>query len=229
MIKRITFGLMSCMFAASAFAAVSEGPTCEAEACFSEVQVDAISSQVIQDAPKFAWYQSNTQSKGWAFGSKGKRSNSGSSFSSGGSSSWFTNVPSKGPVNSRGTFVFYPGKSTFAAYDSTGNLVTSGRASGGMNYCDDIGQSCRTPVGTFRIRSKGGADCVSNKYPVGEGGAPMPYCMFFNGGYAVHGSYHVPNHPASHGCIRLEPATALWLRDNFMQIGTVVKVQPYYD
>ena len=33
-------------------------------------------------------------------------------------------------------------------------------------------------------------------------GARMPYCMHFNGGYAMHQGY-VPPYAASHGCIRL--------------------------
>ena len=33
-------------------------------------------------------------------------------------------------------------------------------------------------------------------------GAKMPYCMHFNGGYAMHEGY-VPPYAASHGCIRL--------------------------
>ena len=35
--------------------------------------------------------------------------------------------------------------------------------------------------------------------------SPMPYSIFFRGGYAIHGSYEVSRlgRPASHGCIRL--------------------------
>lgn len=40
--------------------------------------------------------------------------------------------------------------------------------------------------------------------------SPMPYSIFFNGGYAIHGSYDVYDlgRPASHGCIRLHPYDA---------------------
>jgi len=40
--------------------------------------------------------------------------------------------------------------------------------------------------------------------------APMPWAVFFNGGYAVHGTTDLRNlgRPASHGCIRLDPANA---------------------
>jgi hypothetical protein len=40
--------------------------------------------------------------------------------------------------------------------------------------------------------------------------SPMPYSIFFHGGYAIHGSYEVSRlgRPASHGCIRLHPRNA---------------------
>lgn len=46
----------------------------------------------------------------------------------------------------------------------------------------------------------------SRKYDM----SPMPYSIFFAGGYAIHGSYEVSHigRPASHGCIRLHPRNA---------------------
>jgi|SRR6185312_3491640 len=43
--------------------------------------------------------------------------------------------------------------------------------------------------------------------------SPMPHSIFFNEGYAIHGSYEVSRlgHPASHGCIRLNPKNAALL------------------
>ncbi|MDO9418677.1 L,D-transpeptidase [Pararhizobium sp.] len=40
--------------------------------------------------------------------------------------------------------------------------------------------------------------------------APMPFAVFFNGGYAVHATYDLKRlgRPASHGCIRLHPDNA---------------------
>ncbi len=40
--------------------------------------------------------------------------------------------------------------------------------------------------------------------------SPMPYSIFFSGGYAIHGSYEISHlgSPASHGCIRLHPENA---------------------
>lgn len=55
----------------------------------------------------------------------------------------------------------------------------------------------------------------------------MPYCMFFRGNYAIHGSPDVPNYNASHGCIRVLPSAARWLSRNFIRIGTTVIVRSY--
>jgi hypothetical protein len=43
--------------------------------------------------------------------------------------------------------------------------------------------------------------------------SPMPYSIFFHGGYAIHGSYAIRQlgGPASHGCIRLHPSNAATL------------------
>jgi lipoprotein-anchoring transpeptidase ErfK/SrfK len=40
--------------------------------------------------------------------------------------------------------------------------------------------------------------------------APMPFAVFFNGGYAVHATFDLKRlgRPASHGCIRLHPENA---------------------
>lgn len=40
--------------------------------------------------------------------------------------------------------------------------------------------------------------------------APMPYAIFFKGGYAVHATYETKRlgRPASHGCVRLSPNDA---------------------
>ena len=42
------------------------------------------------------------------------------------------------------------------------------------------------------------------------GGAPMPYSIFYNGNYAVHGTYQTKRlgRPASAGCVRLAPEHA---------------------
>jgi lipoprotein-anchoring transpeptidase ErfK/SrfK len=40
--------------------------------------------------------------------------------------------------------------------------------------------------------------------------SPMPYSIFFHGGYAIHGTYEISRlgGPASHGCVRLDPDNA---------------------
>lgn len=131
----------------------------------------------------------------------------------------------QGPNSS---FVFDPSSLRWFAYNNSGQLLNSGRASGGRHYCPDVKRACRTPVGIFRVYHKGSADCKSSKFPLGRGGAPMGYCMFFHKGYAIHSSNDVPDHNASHGCIRVEHGAAQWLSKSFMRHGTRVIVKPYY-
>ncbi|KTD41139.1 L,D-transpeptidase [Legionella parisiensis] len=125
------------------------------------------------------------------------------------------------------TFVFNPNTLTWKAIDSNGKVVRTGKGSGGKRYCADIHRGCKTPSGVFTIWSKGGPGCKSSRYPVGKGGSPMPYCMFFSKYYAIHGSYDVPNYNASHGCVRVRPGDAKWLSKNFIRIGTKVIIKPY--
>ena len=53
--------------------------------------------------------------------------------------------------------------------------------------------------------------------------AKMPYCMHFNGGYAMHQGY-VPPYAASHGCIRLPEGMAERFYDN-APVGTPMTVK----
>lgn len=106
----------------------------------------------------------------------------------------------------------------WAAYDPNGTLVNWGPISGG--------KSSSTITGTFTFYRKQGGGCVSSKYPIPRGGAPMPYCMHFKGGYAMHGSPTVPGFHASHGCVRLFTDDAKWLNQNFVDTGsTKVMIQ----
>lgn len=107
----------------------------------------------------------------------------------------------------------------WAAYNSEGAMVRWGPATGGRARCpDDEYKSCYTKLGTFRMYSLGTSNCVSSKFPQPEGGAPMPYCMFFNGGQALHGSPGgVINGNASHGCVRMFVQDAEWLRYSFAE------------
>lgn len=124
-------------------------------------------------------------------------------------------------------FVFSPRYKRWGAYDKDGYKVAGGIANGGQHHCADLGRACLTPRGSFRIGRKGGAGCVSNKFPLGVGGSPMPYCMFFRGGYAIHGSPYISNRNGSHGCIRVHTHAAKWLSNNFLRGGTKVIVLPY--
>jgi lipoprotein-anchoring transpeptidase ErfK/SrfK len=125
------------------------------------------------------------------------------------------------------TIVVDPRVHAWGAYSANGKLIRSGIATSGKSWCSDIGRPCRTKSGTFRIYSLGDRDCYSRKFPIGEGGAPMPYCMYFNGGQALHGSYEVVDGNRSHGCVRLHVQDAQWIRFNFANIGTKVIVRSY--
>ena len=107
----------------------------------------------------------------------------------------------------------------WGAYGADGTLQNWGPMSGGKEYCKDVKSACTTIPGNFRVYRKGGADCKSKKFPIGKGGAKMPYCMFYKGGYALHGSYKVPGYNASHGCVRVPVDDARWLYKNFVTIG----------
>lgn len=111
----------------------------------------------------------------------------------------------------------------FAAYDVYGILIHWGPVSSARGYCPDVNRGCHTPTGSYYIFAKGSKYCVSSKYPIPRGGAPMPFCMFFRGGFALHGSYDLPGYNASHGCIRMLYDDAEWLNKDFTN-GTKTKV-----
>ena len=62
-----------------------------------------------------------------------------------------------------------------------------------------------TPTGSWRAKWLS-RDHRSRKYD----NAPMPFAVFFNGGYAVHATFDLKRlgRPASHGCVRLHPDNA---------------------
>jgi lipoprotein-anchoring transpeptidase ErfK/SrfK len=63
----------------------------------------------------------------------------------------------------------------------------------------------RTPAGHYRVQRMERM-WYSRKYHM----SPMPYSLFFAGGYAIHGTSAIRQlgRPASHGCVRLHPANA---------------------
>ena len=67
------------------------------------------------------------------------------------------------------------------------------------------GVGYHTPRGTFHVQRVARV-WLSKKYD----NSPMPNSVFFDGGIAIHGSYHIKSlgRPASHGCVRLHPDNA---------------------
>lgn len=74
----------------------------------------------------------------------------------------------------------------------------------------------RTPTGTWgpkRMHTM----WHSRKYQM----SPMPYSIFFRGGYAIHGTNYVSKlgRPASHGCVRLQTSNAKRLFQLTKKVG----------
>lgn len=86
------------------------------------------------------------------------------------------------------------------------------------DYVDDFGNVVKPNV-----------DSRKDSRPPGSrfNGAPMPFAMFFRGGYAMHQGY-VPPYAASHGCIRL-PREMAEVFFNAAPYGTpvIVKQEPF--
>lgn len=128
-------------------------------------------------------------------------------------------------------------KLAWAAYDANGNLVKWGPISSGRDKCSDSNHSCRTLTGIFRVFSKENVHCSSDVFPIGKGGAKMPYCMYFHKGFAMHGADDIPGVRASHGCVRMFVEDAKWMNEQFIelssdrnnQMGTKVTVRPLND
>ncbi|MDA9422230.1 MULTISPECIES: L,D-transpeptidase [Bradyrhizobium] len=84
----------------------------------------------------------------------------------------------------------------------------------------------RTPTGTYRPYSLQRMH-YSKLYDF----TPMPYSIFFHGGYAIHGTFEVRNlgRPVSHGCIRLAPDQAQSLFELIQAQGsqnTTIEISP---
>lgn len=127
--------------------------------------------------------------------------------------------------------VIDPNEHVYGAYNAAGRLIRWGIASAGKEKCEDTGEHCHTHTGTFRLYFLGNANCFSRKYNA----ASMPFCMFFNGSEAIHGSSEVEFQNISHGCVRVHIDDAEWLRFHFVEgptvangyLGTLVIVRPY--
>ena len=84
----------------------------------------------------------------------------------------------------------------------------------------------RTPVGKYRP-TRLERMWYSSKYE----NSPMPYSIFFLGGYAIHGTYEVKRlgRAVSHGCVRLHPDNARKLFSLVKSYGaanTVITIRP---
>jgi hypothetical protein len=142
-------------------------------------------------------------------------------------------APLPAHINSQheNVIVVDPREHNWGAYDKKGKLVRWGIATAGSDRCEDTPHSCRTTTGYFRIHSLGNSDCISHKYD----GAAMPYCMFFNGSQALHGSTDIQFENRSHGCVRVHIDDAMWLRYHFVEgpnesnhfRGTQIIIRPY--
>ena len=141
--------------------------------------------------------------------------------------SYASRLPSHIQTNGERVILVNPNVHAWGAYSRDGKLTRAGLATAGSSWCPDIDRPCRTRAGTFHIQSLGGSDCKSTRYPVGEGGAHMPYCMYFNGSQGIHGSNELAEANLSHGCVRISVSDARWLRFNFSEIGTKVVIKPY--
>ncbi len=73
-----------------------------------------------------------------------------------------------------------------------------------------------TPTGQYRPQRMARM-WYSKKYD----NAPMPYSVFFHGGYAIHGTNHVKRlgSPASHGCVRLQTGNAASFYSMVQEVG----------
>lgn len=170
-------------------------------------------------------------------GCSSNRSPDYGSYGDGGSYQPRPTLASNIPAPGEKVILVDPRTHAWGAYTADGSLVNSGLATCGGDYCPDLGRPCRTKVGSFRVFSAGNSDCISHKFPLPHGGAPMPYCMFFNGGQALHGDSEreVVYGNISHGCVRMHTADAEWLRFNFVEApnksnkykGTKVVVTSY--
>lgn len=130
----------------------------------------------------------------------------------------FAPFPKVLPTNNEKMIVVDPYSHAWGAYAAFGTLLRWGPASAGAEWCSDIEEPCETHDGAFRIFSLGSSDCYSTKFPLPDGGAPMPYCMYFNNGQALHGEPNgLPGYNASHGCVRLYVSDAEWLRYDFVE------------
>ena len=88
-----------------------------------------------------------------------------------------------------------------------------------------------TPIGDFNIRTKLVSDDMEWEYgpddPDNYDLDNVPYVMYFNGAYSLHGTYWHSNfgHHMSHGCVNLPTPFAKWLYE-WTNVGDQVYIRP---
>jgi len=96
------------------------------------------------------------------------------------------------------------------------------------NFLISSGKWAPTPTGQWRIwtklrytRMKGGSKALGTFYDLPN----VPYTMYYNQGYGIHGAYWHNNfgQPMSHGCINMKPEEA-GIAFNWASVGTRVVV-----
>lgn len=105
--------------------------------------------------------------------------------------------------------------------DGAPTLITHVSSGSGVPYCEDtkVGRSCGdavTPLGVFTFYRQ-----IEGIREAALGKLYDP--VYFTGGFAVHGSPSVPNHPASHGCVRIP----MFISDYFqskVNLGETIEV-----
>ncbi len=90
--------------------------------------------------------------------------------------------------------------------DGTPTLITHVSTGSGVAYCEDtkVGKNCGDAVTPEGVYSFGRRVEGWREAPLGKLYNPV----YFNGGIAVHGAASVPDHPASHGCVRIPMSIA---------------------
>lgn len=93
------------------------------------------------------------------------------------------------------------------------------RVDGRLTYTFDVSTGRKghsTPKGRYEV-----VRMYERYYSKKYDNAPMPYAIFFNGGYAIHGTTDIKHlgKIASHGCVRLHPDNARVLYDLVQQEG----------
>ncbi len=109
-------------------------------------------------------------------------------------------------------------------FDEQGlNRVIAVSTGSNRKYCEISKKSgkqvcgvARTPRGKFRIQWR-----ISGWRESDLGKLYNP--LYFNGGFAIHGSPSVPAYNVSHGCVRISIETSLWFYDTIKN-GTPVIV-----